>query len=103
MMLIASAATPIDISVCTGTRTPYPIPTSSYDYPDSLKPVYINHIGRHGARFPTSNSSARLLMSYIDKAEKNGSITEIGIKFKALLENILSNIDNRWEIGRAHV
>ena len=41
---------------CEGSAMPYPTPESSVSYPDSLTPVMINHVGRHGARYPSSAS-----------------------------------------------
>lgn len=39
---------------CEGTRMPYPAPDSIVATPDSLVPVMIYHVGRHGARYATS-------------------------------------------------
>ena len=37
-----------------GTAMPYPIvKDSSVFFQDDMVPFYINHLGRHGARFPT--------------------------------------------------
>ncbi|MDY3858321.1 MAG: hypothetical protein SO006_05615, partial [Muribaculaceae bacterium] len=35
---------------CVGSHRPYPAPTELTAYPDTLTPVFINHVGRHGAR-----------------------------------------------------
>ena len=40
-----------------GSLMPYPEITSRVAYPDSLVPVMINHVGRHGARYPASASN----------------------------------------------
>ncbi|MBS7410971.1 MAG: hypothetical protein KIG59_08455, partial [Muribaculaceae bacterium] len=31
--------------------SPYPERNASAQYPDSLTPVFINHVGRHGSRY----------------------------------------------------
>ncbi len=56
----ASAADPTathyTMAECQGSAMPYPVPaTNLRTYPDSLKPVFISHIGRHGARFLSSS------------------------------------------------
>ena len=44
-----------------GTMMPIQFPAMTPAIPDSLTPVMINHIGRHGARYLTSeNKTARL-------------------------------------------
>ena len=41
-----------------GTAMPYPNRTdSSVTFRDGMTPFYINHLGRHGARFPTSRKT----------------------------------------------
>ena len=42
---------------CEGSLTPYPVSIKTVNIPDSLTIVYINHVGRHGSRFPASGAS----------------------------------------------
>ena len=56
-------ATNYPVEDCLGSAKPYPAPEDPGVYPDSLVPVYINHVGRHGARFLSSaKTSVELMM-----------------------------------------
>lgn len=46
--------------------------------PKGYKPVYISHIGRHGARFATDEKIYENLMELFNKAHDKGKLTEAG-------------------------
>ncbi len=46
---------------CEGSLMPYSQPDHPVEYPDSLEPVFINHVGRHGARYPASSANCLAL------------------------------------------
>ena len=48
-----------------GSLKPYPAPESLNQYPDSLTPVFINHVGRHGARYPAGPAHTVGLMKLL--------------------------------------
>ena len=58
-----------NISECQGSLRPYPVNVVPVQYPDSLIPVHINHVGRHGRVIhrlpPTALHSARLCREQI--------------------------------------
>lgn len=81
---------------CQGSLSPYPTPTRSYDYPDSLKPVFINHLGRHGSRYPAGSTSAYLMRSYLTQADSTGAITPLGRKFLNVVNEVISLSNGRW-------
>ena len=58
---------------CQGSARPYPVPTVAYDYPDTLTPVMINHVGRHGARFPASTSHCSAVFGALRQAEERAA------------------------------
>ncbi|MDD2961166.1 MAG: hypothetical protein PHR45_03670 [Muribaculaceae bacterium] len=81
---------------CQGSLRPYPSPRVAYDYPDSLRPVFINHIGRHGSRYPASSASALLLRNALLRADSLNTITPLGRRFAVVVEDVISKSNNRW-------
>lgn len=51
---LSAAAQSFSLDQCRGSRMPYPAPDSVVAAPDTLTPLMIYHVGRHGARFATS-------------------------------------------------
>lgn len=64
--------------------------------PDSLNPVMLNHVGRHGARFLTSASTTSGLMLRIAKARREGRLTERGEEFAGVIALMDSLTAHRW-------
>lgn len=81
---------------CQGSAMPYPDPDQIVTYPDSLTPVMINHVGRHGARFPASANHATLLADALKKATEQHTITPLGKKLLALTERVMNVSAHRW-------
>lgn len=99
-MLAATGADPMatnyTMQQCEGTLTPYVAPDHAYAYPDSLVPVFINHVGRHGARYPASSANTLKLARALAKADSLGTITPLGRKLKALTATVAEKSENRW-------
>lgn len=81
---------------CMGTAKPYPAPTHIASYPDSLTPVMINHIGRHGSRFPSSPKKINALIGALDRANATGSITPLGKNLLQLCKQVLASVNGCW-------
>lgn len=64
--------------------------------PDTLTPVYIDYVARHGARFLTSESKVTACEKMLQKASERGSLTKAGKSFMALLESVRSHTDGAW-------
>ena len=79
-----------------GSAKPYPAPDSLLTHPDSLQAVMINHVGRHGARFPASDERAMTLLDILQKAEKAGTITPTGRMLLELTYNVVMYSTGRW-------
>lgn len=96
----ASAADPTATSFsfeqCRGTASLYPDINQAATYPDSLTPVFINHLGRHGARYPASAKGINRLTDALAKAENDGTITPTGRKLKALAQSMVSRVKGQW-------
>lgn len=81
---------------CEGSLTPYPAPESFTEYPDSLAPVFINHVGRHGARYPASGANCLALQRALEKADSLGTITGKGRELMALNAEVIAQSTGRW-------
>ena len=89
-------ATTYNNDECQGSLRPYPIPEQAYDYPDTLTPVFINHVGRHGSRFPASATNCLTLQRALIHADSIGSITPLGKQLLALTEFAIAQSNGRW-------
>lgn len=94
------AADPTDThysySECRGSWSPYPDEVNPAVYPDSLTPVFINHVGRHGARYPASSASCIKLADYLNKADSAGTITPQGRRLAKLNDLVMTRSNGRW-------
>lgn len=81
-----------------GTMMPYDFTgtTARPVWADSLKPVYVAHVARHGARYITSEKKLSALREAIAKAKATGSLTDEGRKFNALLDTVAARSAGRW-------
>ncbi|MDE6285389.1 MAG: hypothetical protein K2L99_00140, partial [Muribaculaceae bacterium] len=66
------------------------------EHPDSLEPVFINHVGRHGARYPSSAANCRQLKAALMKADSLGTITSIGRNLLRLTDRVIYLSEGRW-------
>lgn len=89
-------ATDYSFAECDGSLTPYPEISSRVEYPDSLQPVMINHVGRHGARYPASANNCLKLRAALHKADSLGTITPLGRELNALTERVIDAANGRW-------
>lgn len=81
---------------CDGSLTPYPTDINPAVYPDSLRPIYISHVGRHGARYPASSANCQKLKKALQKADSAGTITPIGRQLQKLNDFIIATSRDRW-------
>lgn len=89
-------ATNYSTTECEGSLTPYPSEINPAVYPDSLHPVFINHVGRHGSRYPASSANCLKLQSALERADSAGTLTPVGRQLKKLNETIISLSENKW-------
>ncbi len=69
---------------------------SSPIWSDSLQPVYVARVARHGARYISSPKKLEKLKEAIAKASAAGSLTKDGRKFSALLKSVEDNTGSQW-------
>lgn len=99
--LCARAANPMatdyTFAQCEGSLTPYPSETiNPAVYPDSLVPVFVNHVGRHGARYPASAANTLTLQRALERADSARTITPLGRKLLSLTRRVAALSANRW-------
>lgn len=81
---------------CEGSLTPYPVSIKTVDIPDSLTIVYINHVGRHGSRFPASGASCFKLREALLRADSISTITPLGRRLLAITNEVIAQSNGRW-------
>ena len=81
---------------CQGSLGPYPANVVQVTYPDSLKPVFINHLGRHGSRYPASAYSATTMRKALLKADSLKSITKLGKRFLGVINEVMARSNGQW-------
>ena len=89
-------ATKYSSADCQGSLKPYTAPTKEYTYPDSLAPVFINHVGRHGSRFPASATHCKAMLDAVGNAKTQGTITARGKELLTLVESVMEKANGQW-------
>ena len=81
-----------------GSMMPYDFSGAEIEpiWPDSLKPVYVAHVARHGARYITSAKKLEKLQQAISKARAEKKLTKEGERFDALLKSVLAATGDQW-------
>lgn len=81
-----------------GSMMPYDFSVTEVDpiWPDSLKPVYVAHVGRHGARYITSAKKLEKLQQTIANAVAEGALTKEGHRFDTLLKRVEDATGDQW-------
>ncbi len=80
---------------CQGSLRPYVEP-GDYTYPDSLTPVFINHVGRHGARFPAGSGTTVGLIKVLERADSLKTITPLGRQMLTLAREVVRRTAGQW-------
>lgn len=81
-----------------GTMMPYNFEAvdSTVPWGSDMKPIFVNYVARHGARFLSSAKKTETLASHLGKADKEGRLTPKGKAFLRLIERVDSVTGNRW-------
>lgn len=99
----ASAFALLPLDLCRGSRRPYPAPDSLAAIPDSLTPIMINHVGRHGARFATSPQHFLTVEAFLQA--NSPTLTSRGKQLLQITSQAISLSQDSWgdldSLGRA--
>ena len=89
MAVVTAIVTAASAQICeyAGTSLPYPGAgdQEAYQVPDSLEVVYVDHVGRHGARFLSKASYTQDMLKFLDS---EGPLTAAGVKLRALCHRL---------------
>lgn len=77
---------------CQGTYMPYPAPDAPYVFPDTLCPLMVNHVGRHGARYPSSPKATERLRHALAEVQLNAT----GRRLLALVDSVIAKSAGQW-------
>ncbi|RFZ83167.1 histidine-type phosphatase [Mucilaginibacter terrenus] len=88
--LFTVVATSAKAQECTtdflGTKTLYSAPLAdNVKIPDGYKPVFVNYVGRHGARHLTKSPQAAYIYRLIAKADSANALTTLGQQLKKMV------------------
>lgn len=89
-------ATNYMMSECEGSLTPYPTEVNPAVFPDTLRPIFINHVGRHGARYPASSANCIKLQRMLQRADSLGTITPVGRQLAKLNDMVIEKSTGQW-------
>lgn len=89
-------ATTYPIDDCLGSAKPYPVPAGVAQVPDSLTPVLLNHVGRHGSRFLSSSRTSVELARELQRADSAGVLSPLGKDLLGLTNYVIETSHNRW-------
>lgn len=81
-----------------GTMLPYDFSRTDNVVPwnPEMRPVYINYVARHGARFLSSEKKIDKMRRVLEEARKEGQLSKKGEAFLRLIERVDSATDGRW-------
>ena len=81
-----------------GTKTPYPAPTGGYTSPPAgFQPVFINYVGRHGARFMTKAGPDLEALRLLDAAEGRQGLTKVGLRVRRMVRRLCEIEKGQYE------
>lgn len=96
--MAASYHTPLPADL-DGSMTPYNLSVNqplSAVVPDSLAPIFVNYIGRHGARYLSSAKKVDNLRNTLEEARTKGFLTDRGKEFLTLLDRVETLSAGQW-------
>lgn len=76
--------------------SPYPEGRTVREFPDTLTPVYVDVVARHGSRYPASSFHTMLMKRALEQADSIGTITALGRRLLAEVNRVASASEGRW-------
>ncbi len=82
---------------CSGTAMPYAYQQRKQSAPPAgYSPFYINHLGRHGARYLSSASKITPVLKILHNAKQQNMLTERGLEIDSFLTELSVQSENKW-------
>ena len=76
--------------------SPYPTDRIAREFPDSLTPIFVNHVGRHGSRYPAGSLHTMMMKHALDKANSLNTITPLGKQLLEEVDAVIETTAGRW-------
>src|SRR5690349_7127347 len=87
-----------DAPLFSGTKTPYRPQQQQYTpAPDGFTPLFVNYVGRHGARFFTKAGSDVQVLEVLLQAQKSKALTPLGKQVLLMTQRFVSIQKNNYE------
>ncbi len=81
-----------------GTKTPYPAPAGGYTSPPAgFQAVFVNYVGRHGARFMTKEGPDTEALRLLDAAEGKTGLTKVGLRVRRMVRRLCAIEKGQYE------
>ena len=81
-----------------GTKTPYPAPVGVYTSPPAgFQPVFVNYVGRHGARFMTKAGPDVEALRLLETAEGKQGLTKVGLRVRRMVRRLCEIEKGQYE------
>ena len=98
MLLLALAIQASAFTYKEGRSTlgPYPTDRVVRTFPDSLTPVFVNHVSRHGSRYPAGSYFTLLMKRALDRADSLNTITPLGRQLLVEVDAVVASSEGRW-------
>lgn len=64
--------------------------------PDSLRPVYVAYVARHGARYLSGPKKMEKVLKTLRKAREENALSDTGISFLDLMEQVEKANEDNW-------
>ncbi len=75
---------------------PYPTDRSVRVYPDTLHPVFVNLVARHGSRYPAGSLFTMMMKRALDRADSLRTITPLGKRLLGDVDRVIAATNGRW-------
>ncbi|MDQ9829521.1 hypothetical protein RFX70_11965, partial [Acinetobacter baumannii] len=75
--------------------SPYPEGRTVREFPDTLTPVYVDVVARHGSRYPASSFHTTMMKRALEQADSIGTITALGRRLLAEVNRVASASEGR--------
>ena len=81
-----------------GTKTPYIAPgVRPTPPPAGYSPVFINYVGRHGARFLTKSGPDQAVLHELERADRVHALTPLGVRLLGIVERLCRIEQGQYE------
>lgn len=69
---------------------------STVAWADSLRPVYLAYVARHGSRYLSGEKKIEMISKALEEAEKKDKLSDEGLKFLTLVREVTAYSSGRW-------